>query len=795
MSRTLKVNYKIWEALNKPQPIIVIIGGRGCVAPDTLLDTPNGQVRIDEFDGGEIYAMTEHGVSVVYAEKPVMFPPELLYRVSFSDGSILTCTDQHRFLSEAGWQPLSVVLRERLQICASFHPLTSLDIDPSRYAEDARHCFQTLVGFLYSYYGYCHRYGLQLPTAGDTYQGALQRLVDELRHKSHASIHAGGQEFWNTRNSLQLSRRLSSLSALLEEEVRHCEAMGSCTGERFSELLSEFSQLSQQFRGRKNLEQQVLRLCELILEIGCNSLFSGKTQEIVSDILRCDVSDSSYSDSLSCNGSTHYIAIESCVESATSEYYDLFVPIYNNYLSNGVINHNSGKSIGVGDVLTFEMDTKGYDIYCLREFQDSINDSVHRVFEGAINKRLKLDGWNIQANTVIAPNGARTAYKGASRNPDSMQSAQGYLRSWFEEAHRASQASIDKLLPTILRNPGAKCIFTANPQSSGDPFSQRFIVPYLDHIQKNGFYEDAIHYIVKVNWKDNPWWNEEQEALRKWDYENLSRAKYNWIWEGEFMDTVDNAIIAPEWFDACVDAHLKPNLGEVFKPTGAIVAALDPFDDGGDAAGYAVRHGSIIKRVACKNSGEIDEVCDWATGEAAIDRADWFIWDGDGMGTGLKGQVSSAFEGTKTEYKMFRGSLSGSAQDNAEQTYMRSDREHEIKSTYADTFLNNRSQYYSELARRMHNTYLCVAKGKYIDPDDMISLSSDGIDNLPGLRSQLCRIPTKPNSRGLVQIMSKDDMKRLHGIMSPNEADAVMMTMFKPPSIGKAKKINFKRLG
>ena len=39
----------------------------------------------------------------------------------------------------------------------------------------------------------------------------------------------------------------------------------------------------------------------------------------------------------------------------------------------------SGKSIGIGDLLTFKMATENADIYCLREFQDSIQDSVHRV--------------------------------------------------------------------------------------------------------------------------------------------------------------------------------------------------------------------------------------------------------------------------------------------------------------------------------------------------------------------------------------------------------------------------------
>lgn len=452
----------------------------------------------------------------------------------------------------------------------------------------------------------------------------------------------------------------------------------------------------------------------------------------------------------------------------------------------------SGKSLGIGDMLTFKMDAEQSDIYCLREFQDSITDSVHKVFKGSVEERLGLDDWIIQENKIEAPNGARTTYKGANRNPDAMQSAQGYKYSWFEEAHRASQASIDKLLPTILRNPGAQCWFSANPQSSADPFSQRFIVPYLDELEKNGFYEDELHYIVVVNWRDNPWWNEEQERLRSWDYENLPRAKYDWIWEGKFLDEVENSIIKPEWFDSAVDAHKLDRLKEALSPKGAVIAAHDPFDDGDDAGGFAVRHGSVIKYVSSKDRGEVDEVFDWATSLAKQYKADWFLWDGDGMGTGLKRQASLAFGGTRTQYQMFKGSLSGKGQDNAEQIYLKEFGDKNNSTTYAETFKNNRAQYYVRLADRFYNTYKCVIKGEYVDPDLMISLDSEGIEDIRALRSELCRIPRVLNNNGLEQIMNKKEMAA-NDIKSPNEGDSVMMTMFTPPVKKKRKNLNYGR--
>ena len=434
----------------------------------------------------------------------------------------------------------------------------------------------------------------------------------------------------------------------------------------------------------------------------------------------------------------------------------------------------SGKSLGVGDVLTWEMETKGYDVYCLREFQDSLTDSVHRVFVGSIKDRLKLEGWEEQQTTVIAPNGAKTTYKGANRNPDAMQSAQGYLRSWFEEAHRASQASLDKLLPTIIRNPGAKCIFTANPQSSGDPFSQRFIVPYLEKLESQGFYEDPLHYIVVVNWRDNPWWNEEQESLRKWDYENLSRAKYDWIWEGKFMDTVERAIIQPEWFDACIDAHLK--LG--FKPLGRKVVSHDPSDLGDDDKGLTFRHGSIVLDVQAMAFGDVADGCDWATSYAIQNGAQCFIWDGDGLGLGLRHQVSENLRGQLIEQELFRGSA---GVDKPNQAYEPITENSAIPITNEDAFKNKRSQYYWILADRMYRTYRAVVKGEYHDPDKMISFSSK-IENIQVLRSEICRIPEKPNGNGKRQIMSKEDMRKI-GIKSPNMADSIMMSLAIPDKI------------
>lgn len=426
----------------------------------------------------------------------------------------------------------------------------------------------------------------------------------------------------------------------------------------------------------------------------------------------------------------------------------------------------SGKSTGVARIFTMKMETEGADVLCLREFQSSIDDSVHKLFKSGIESLDIGERFHITDNRVESlETGAMTKYKGAARNSSAIKSAEGFKYSWLEEAQTVSEQTLEDLLPTI-RAEGSELWFTGNPGSSNDPFSKRFIVPYLKDIERDGYYEDDMHIIIVMNWRDNPWFPVELNEQRLWDLENLPRAKYDHIWEGKFNDTIDDAIIQPEWFDACVDAHIK--LG--FQPTGIEVLAHDPSDLGEDAKGLCYRHGVVIKDVAEKETGNINDGADWAIEYAVQNRIDVLTWDCDGMGVGLNKQFTDALTPKKIDLDMFKGSNAPKYPDRVFEEIG------DKRKTNKDTFINQRAQGYWYLRERMRKTYLAVETGQYIDPNELISLSSD-IKLLPALRSEVCRIPTKSNSYGKIQIMSKPEMKKL-GIKSPNMSDAVMMAMF-----------------
>lgn len=431
----------------------------------------------------------------------------------------------------------------------------------------------------------------------------------------------------------------------------------------------------------------------------------------------------------------------------------------------------SGKSNTVADLCLVDAQTRGIKVGCFREFQNSIEDSVHSLLKEEI-ERLGMGGFTIQNNTINCHTGGEFRFKGLARNAESIKSMHGFERFWVEEAQTISESSLKLLTPT-LRLADSEVWMTANPMSRADPFSQRFIVPFEKELTKHGYYEDDLHLIIVCNYVDNPMFPHVLEQERANDKERLSTNEYNHIWLGHFNDSVENAIIPVDWFNAAIDAHVK--LG--FKPTGSKIVSHDPSDLGPDAKGLAMRHGSVFLAVKEKTTGDVNDGCDWATDFAIDNNADLFTWDCDGLGVTLRRQVSQAFEGKKIEFEMFKGSESV---DDPDEVYQ-SDKDITLtdSKTNRQTFKNKRAQYYWLLRDRFYNTYRAVVKKEYVDPDLMISISSE-IDCIDQLRTEVCRIPKKPNGNGLIQIMSKDEMWNKHEIRSPNLADSLMMSMITP---------------
>lgn len=446
---------------------------------------------------------------------------------------------------------------------------------------------------------------------------------------------------------------------------------------------------------------------------------------------------------------------------------------------------------------------RGERICAAREFQNSIDDSVHESLKQEIG-RLDIDNLFEITNTHIkSHNGGELFYKGLARNITSLKSLAGVDKLWIEEGESVSKKSLRVLTPSIRSSAEAnensddmpEIWITMNRGSAADAVAEKYLKRAEESLKLTGKYEDDMCMIVEVNYRDNPWFPPELEQERLDDLENLSPEEYDHIWEGDYNDTVDNAIIKKAWFDAAIDLHLDPKFKDAFTPYGVKVAAHDPMDGGKDAASYVLRHGSILLKVKELKDVECDDGCDWAIDNALEDGADWFVWDGDGMGAGLKGQVSRELTGKSISAHMYKGSLSGKAMDNANDEYNPTTKEKEDGQKprkVKDVYKNNRAKYSFSLADRFYNAYRAKVKGDYVNPDDMISINSAGVENMVKFRSECCRIPRKPNTNGLLQVLSKDEMKKLE-IDSPNMFDGSAMSYANPASRVEVKPATYKK--
>lgn len=424
------------------------------------------------------------------------------------------------------------------------------------------------------------------------------------------------------------------------------------------------------------------------------------------------------------------------------------------------------KSQSSVDILIYLVQTQGKRVCCFREFGSSIEDSVWSLISDEI-ARMGVPGFNIQNRKIAHESGGFFKSKGLGRESKSVKSFSGFDIFLIEEGDFLTLEILKDLTPT-LRKDGSELWIIFNPQSRTDAVAKRFILPFYKQLLKSGVYEDDLHYIVWTNYDENPWFPESLEKERQFDSENLSGAEYDHKWLGHFNDEVEHTIIKAEWFDAAIDAHKKLN----FKPQGIEVVGHDPSDLGPDDKGLCHRHGSYVKQVLRKATGDVNEGMDWALEYTIQNQVDLFTWDCDGMGISLNRQVTQALKGKPIEMLMYKGS---SGADNPGQTYEGFAFGKQKRKTNVETFFNKRAQKSWYIRDRFFNTWLAVTKGVWTDPDKMISINSE-IEEIDVLRAEACRIPRKPNNNGLIQLYPKPDMKRKFKIDSPNLFDSLVMS-------------------
>lgn len=404
---------------------------------------------------------------------------------------------------------------------------------------------------------------------------------------------------------------------------------------------------------------------------------------------------------------------------------------------------------------------EGKKIACLREFQGSIKDSVYSIIKRLI-EQYEFPGFTYTGQEIRHESGGLIVFYGFARHSESIKGLDNFHMAWIEEAQTISEESLRLLTPTF-RAEKSEMWFTLNAKRVSDPISQRFLERKLPN--RDGVIEwDDVVMRAHINYTENSMFPDSMEIERNDDYERLDRALYNHIWLGMYNDSIDFGLIKAEWIDAAIDAHLK------WRKQGMTTATHDPADSG-DARATLIRQGNVILKMHTELKKDINQACEEACDMAKQFRASAFTWDATGCGLALRKQITDYFP-VGVILTEFQG---GATPQDPKETAIEVNGAPILNSVY---YKNLRAQKYYELSERFRKTYQAIEGGEYIDPAELISISSDA-GNIQQLKSELTSICRNMSVERTFQLLSKQDMKNKLKVESPNLADCLMMSEMK----------------
>lgn len=184
----------------------------------------------------------------------------------------------------------------------------------------------------------------------------------------------------------------------------------------------------------------------------------------------------------------------------------------------------SGKSHFFADCWLDESIRMKLDFVCLRETLKSLDFSVKKLLESKIAHYNAGDYFEVQDRRIIARRGGLTIFEGMQNHTaDSIKSLEAFDRAWFEEAHRASQKSLDLLRPTI-RKPGSELWFSWNPENESDPVDMLLL----------GANPPPDCVVIHATYADNPWLPDVLREELEYD-KRRDPDKFRHIWEGAYQ--------------------------------------------------------------------------------------------------------------------------------------------------------------------------------------------------------------------------------------------------------------------
>lgn len=183
----------------------------------------------------------------------------------------------------------------------------------------------------------------------------------------------------------------------------------------------------------------------------------------------------------------------------------------------------SGKSHFFAELLIEDCIRQKIDAVCVREVQQSLNQSVKKLLELKIQQLGVGHMFEVLYDRIKTPNGGVIIFQGmATTTAESIKSLEGFDRCWVEEAQSLSQRSLDLLRPTI-RKEGSEIWFSWNPNEKTDPVD----------VFLRGDNPPPHSIVVKANYRDNPWLPDVLKQELEYD-QRRDPDKFAHVWLGEY---------------------------------------------------------------------------------------------------------------------------------------------------------------------------------------------------------------------------------------------------------------------
>ncbi len=190
---------------------------------------------------------------------------------------------------------------------------------------------------------------------------------------------------------------------------------------------------------------------------------------------------------------------------------------------------------------------EGLRTVCIREVQKDLAQSSKALIEAKLKKfgLGEADGFKVFRDEIQTPGDGLIIFKGMNDyTADSIKSLEGFKRGWWEEAHNATQHSINLYRPT-MRAAGSQMLWTWNPRRKTDPVDLMF----------RGAEKPTGAIVVSSSWRDNPWWTAELEQERL-DTLRMQPDQYGHIWEGDYVTIIEGAYYAKSLNEAKADGRI-----------------------------------------------------------------------------------------------------------------------------------------------------------------------------------------------------------------------------------------------